>query len=148
MDPDIRILAEVSKENPESCKFTVDRVVLADGCARYTSAPQAQDSPLAQRLLAIPGITGVDLYGKTVGVNKQSLENWRTVGPQVGKAIREHVQSGQPAVNPEAMKNRPEEAKLREAVDQILQTQVNPAVASHGGPYPSSMCTAARSFSR
>jgi NFU1 iron-sulfur cluster scaffold homolog, mitochondrial len=131
MNSDIRITAEVSKDDPGICKFTVDRVVLAEGCARFVQKPQG--SPLAEKLFNIPGISGVDLYGRTVMVRKQGAETWRGVGPLIGAAIREHLQTGLPAVDPEAMRNRPEEEKLREAVNRILQTQINPAVASHGG---------------
>ena len=35
MEQTIRILAEVSKDNADICKFTVDQVVLAEGCARF-----------------------------------------------------------------------------------------------------------------
>jgi Fe-S cluster biogenesis protein NfuA len=134
MDADIRIQAEVSKDDPESCKFTVDRVILPEGCARFSDAEQAQISPLAQKLFGISGMGRIDLYGKTVMVTKKSVEGWRAIGPQIGAAIREHIRSGQPAINPDAMKNRPaEEDKLRATVERVLLTQINPAVASHGG---------------
>jgi len=133
MDLDIRILAEVSKDDPGSCKFAVDRVVLAEGCVRYSDKTKAQASPLAQRLFAVPGVSGVDIYGKTVMVRKQGADTWRTVGPQIGTVIREQLRSGQPAVNPDGMRGSPDQAKLREAVEHLLNQQINPAVASHGG---------------
>ena len=133
MEQDIRITAEVSQENPESCKFTVDQVVLPDGCARFSDKNSAQGSPLAQRLLSVPGVVSLDIYGKTVMVRKQGQDPWRSVGPLIGAAIREHLRSGQPAVTPETLRNRPEEEKLKSAIDRILREQINPAVASHGG---------------
>jgi Fe-S cluster biogenesis protein NfuA len=133
MDQDIRIIAEVSKVDAESCKFTVDKVVLAEGCARFADKDKVQGSPLAEKLFAVPGVIRVDLYGKTVMIRKQGADTWRAIGPQIGAAIREQLRSGQPTVSPESMRNRPEEEKLREAIDRILQTQVNPAVAGHGG---------------
>jgi Fe-S cluster biogenesis protein NfuA len=134
MEQTIRILAEVSKENPDTCKFTVDRVVLPEGCARFDSqAAAAGGSLLAEKLFLIPGIVSVDLYGKTVSIRKQGGDGWRDIGPQIGAAIRGVLGSGAPAVDPETMKNRPEEAKMRELIERILFTQINPAVASHGG---------------
>src|SRR5258708_2644807 len=133
MEQDIRILAEVSKEDPSSCKFSVDRVVLAEGCARFTSPTHALGSPLAEKLFAVPGVSGIDLYGKTVMVRKANQDAWRAVGPQIGAAIRAHLKSGEPTVSLETMRNRPDEEKLRESIDRILQEQVNPAVASHRG---------------
>ena len=133
MDNEIKIVAEISKENPSVCKFTVDRVVLPEGCARYTTKDQAQGSPLAQQIFAVAGVSGVDVYGRTIMVRKDVADNWRTLGPLIGTAIRTHLSSGQPAVNRDAMRNRPEEEKLRTAIERILLTQINPAVASHGG---------------
>ncbi len=42
-------------------------------------------------------------------------------------------QSGQPAVLPQAFKNASAEDQLRNKVQKILDEQINPAVASHGG---------------
>lgn len=133
MNLDIRIQAEVSKEDPGSCKFSVDRVILAEGCVRYSSAEKAAASPLAARLFAIPNIIGVDIYGKTVMVRKQGADSWRVPGPLIGAAIREQLQSEQPVVNLDALRNREQEDHLRAEIDRILTQQINPAVASHGG---------------
>ena len=133
MESDIRITAEVSKEDPECCKFTVDQVVLPVGCARFTDPVKTRGSSLAEKLFELPGVVGADMYGRTVMVRKQGADTWRALGPLIGSAIRVHLQSGQPAVSPETMKNRPEEVKLRDAIDRILREQINPAVASHGG---------------
>jgi Fe-S cluster biogenesis protein NfuA len=133
MENDIRITAEV-QEDANACKFTVDRTVLPEGCARFSTQQGAQGSPLALKLFDVPGVIGVDVYGRTIMVRKQGQDTWRQVGPMIGAAIRGHLKSGAPAINSEAMRNRPEaEEKLREAVEKVLQEQVNPAVASHGG---------------
>jgi Fe-S cluster biogenesis protein NfuA len=133
MDQDIRILAEVSQDDASVCKFSVDRIVLPEGCARFSDKAHAQGAPLAERLFSVPGVNRVDLYGKTVVIRKQSQDTWRAIGPQIGAAIRDHLRSGQPAVPVESIRNRSDESKLRESIDRILQEQVNPAVASHGG---------------
>src|SRR5438128_1060751 len=112
MDTEIRIAAEVSKENPDICKFSVDRVVLQEGCARFGSKEAAQGAPLAAQLFELPQVAAVDLYGRTVMVRKNSADSWRTIGPLIGTAIRAHLRTGQPAVTPELMRNRPAEEKL------------------------------------
>ncbi len=133
MSLDIRIQAEVSKEDPGTCKFSVDHVVLAEGCVRFSDPAKATASPLASRILAIPQISGVDIYGKTVMVRKQGIDSWRVAGPLIGAAIREHLRSGQPAVNPEAFRNREQEDKLRADIVRILDQQINPEVVKHNG---------------
>ena len=133
MELQIRITAEPLADDPRKCKFTADRLVFPGGFARFTDKEKAKSSPLAQRILEIPGLAAVDIDERTVTVTKDSLETWRTVGPAIGAAIRTHLQSGQPALTPEAAANLPPEDKLRAKVQRIFDEQINPAVASHGG---------------
>jgi Fe-S cluster biogenesis protein NfuA len=68
-----------------------------------------------------------------VTVRHEAPVNWKEVGPLVGKALREHIQSGQPAVSKDAVKNAPAEDVLRERVQRILEEQINPEIAKHNG---------------
>lgn len=132
MEQPIRISAEIQQHDLGACKFTVDRPVFR-GFARFRDIERAKGSPLVERLFAIPGVTGVTLQDSDVTVHHTQPVNWREVGPAVGAAIRAHYQSGQPAVSEEALKNAPAEDLLRAKVQKILDEQINPAVASHGG---------------
>ncbi len=133
MDQPIKIMAEPQQHNPNLCKFTVDRPVYPAGFARFTSAERAQGSPLAEKLFAIEGISRIEIGENTVALTKSSAQEWRTLGPAIGAAIRTHLQSGQPAVSETLQAQLPEEDKLRARVQRILDEQINPAVASHGG---------------
>jgi NFU1 iron-sulfur cluster scaffold homolog, mitochondrial len=128
----VRISAEPSQYDNGSCRFHLDRA-LHRGFARFTSAERAKGSPLAERLFAIEGVSGVMIQGQDVTVSVTPPVNWREKGPLVGQAIRAHVQSGEAAISAEALQNAPAEDLLREKVIRILEEQINPAIASHGG---------------
>jgi NFU1 iron-sulfur cluster scaffold homolog, mitochondrial len=128
----VRISAEPSQYDAGSCRFHVDRL-LHKGFVRFTSAERAKGSPLGERLFAIKGVTGVMIQGEDITVSVQAPVNWREQGPLIGAAIRAHVQSGEPAVSDTALKEAPAEDLLREKVLRILEEQINPSIASHGG---------------
>ena len=132
MDNQIKITAEISQFDAGTCRFTVDRPIYR-GFIRFASPQAAQGSPLAERLFAIDGVTAVLVQDQQVTVSKKMPVNWRETGPQVGAAIRAHVNSGEQAISPEAASRMSAEDKLREKAQKILDEQINPAVASHGG---------------
>jgi Fe-S cluster biogenesis protein NfuA len=127
----IKIMADPKSQT--TCQFTVDRPVYPDSSFYFGGKEQAKGSPLAERLFAIPGVTGVLIAHDRVAVHKEGFEDWRAVGPQVGAAIRAHFVSGQPAVSDELRQGLPSEDEIRAKVTEILQTRINPAVAMHGG---------------
>jgi Fe-S cluster biogenesis protein NfuA len=106
---------------------------LPDAFARFSDKEKAQGSPLAARLFAIEGVSRVDIMENSITVTKNIAGDWRAIGPAIGKTIREHIQSGESAVSAETLRSLPEEDKLRARVQQILEYQINPAVAGHGG---------------
>ena len=132
MDSQIRIMAEVLQHDPSSCRFRVDRPI-HHGFVRFSSKEKAQGSPLAERLFALPGVDSVLINQDSVTVTQKPPVDWRAAGPHVGAAIRAHFQAGVPAVSEEAIKNAAPEDRLRERVQKILDDQVNPAIAGHGG---------------
>ncbi len=133
MNETVRIQAEVLQHDRNGCRFTVDRPIFRDGFIRFQTAQDAELSPLAKRLFAIPGITSVMFQGQNVTLGKQPILEWRSLGAQVGQAIRAHLAAGELAVAPEALANRSVEDSLRTKVQRVIDEQINPAVASHGG---------------
>ena len=106
---------------------------LADGGWWFGDAESAKASPLAQKLMAVETVTGVKLSGSTVSVTRDSYEDWHLVAKTLAGVISDYAASGKPAVNPGTPSNLPSAEKIREIVEQVLETEVNPAVASHGG---------------
>jgi len=119
----------------ERCQFTVDRpVVLAGGIFQFQDKHNAKEYPLAEEIFEVAGITAVALEGFKVTVAAQAGTDWRVAGKEVGRIIREHLIS-EAANLEQAMagaKGSPED-QVRLKVQRVLDTQINPGVAGHGG---------------
>lgn len=131
MDQEIKIMAEIQTD-PSKCRFTVDRPVY-DGAAYFAHQEAAKDSPLAEAIFEIPQVTAVLIAGNIVTVTKQGYDEWMPIAKQIGAAIRRILQSGVPAVSQEFKARIPSSDYIRNKVIDLLESQINPAVAAHGG---------------
>ena len=132
---DVRITAEPIDNG--RCKFVVSEPLHSGGVRRFASAAEAQGSPLAEAIFAIPdaGIAEVIVSGNLVTVVKSGTAAWPVVGKAVGQAIRAALAGGQPAVAPKpaAAGNASDDDALYERVADLFEHDVNPMVARHGG---------------
>ena len=60
---------------------------------------------------------------------------------QIGAAIRAHLATGQPAVSDALRAAIPSAAEIRAKVAQVLEKEINPSVAAHGGRFPDTRFT-------
>ncbi|MCG6114977.1 MAG: NifU family protein [Mesorhizobium sp.] len=128
--------------NPATLKFLPGKVVLDEGTADFRDAEgAAASSPLAGRLFAVPGVTGVFFGYDFVTVTKDGPD-WQHLKPAILGAIMEHFMSGQPilagqdtreadALGEEFYDKGDEEIVL--TIKELLDTRVRPAVAQDGG---------------
>ncbi len=132
MDKDIAIIGEPTV-NPATCKFTVDRTVYPGGSAYFSRREAAKLSPLAQKIFEIPEVESLLIADNQITVTKSGPDPWPVIGKQVGAKIREHLRSGNLAVNPDYDQTLPPESEIRKRVQQLLDREINPAVGMHGG---------------
>jgi Fe-S cluster biogenesis protein NfuA len=130
MDAEIRIQGEPSRAG-DRCAFVVDRPVLPGESAHFSRGALASESPLATDLLAIPGVESVLIADNTVTVGAAHDVDWTAMG--IGNVIRKHIRSGAPIVSPDYMRDLPSEGDLKWAIRDLLEREINPAVAQHGG---------------
>jgi NFU1 iron-sulfur cluster scaffold homolog, mitochondrial len=126
--PEIKIRAEVDQQDVNTCRFIVDRTV-HDGTDVFSDKEAAKDNKLAASLFYIPGISKVELDENIVAVTKAGEDDWRQVGKRIGSAIRLFLNP--PPAIPEGDMLPPD--VLREKIQRVLDEQINPGVASHGG---------------
>jgi Fe-S cluster biogenesis protein NfuA len=124
--------------NPATLKFLPGQTVLETGTADYPSSETADNSPLATRLFAVSGVTGVFFGVDFVTVTKQEPLDWNHLKPAILGAIMEHFQSGAAVIEGEntASGHTAHDGPDSEIVNQIkelLDTRVRPAVAQDGG---------------
>lgn len=139
------------------CRFVVDRPVYADRWVYFSEPDQARGAPLAERLFEIDGVTGVLIAHDTVTVTRTpskgvpvvgravrvvralvggggvDVSAWQEPGRRVGASIRTHLATGERAVGDSLSVHVPSETELRARVQAVLDEQVNPVIAGHGG---------------
>ncbi len=128
---DVSISAEPISD--ASCRFTVDRPVYAEKSFAFLNKETAKNSPLAQRLFEIEGVSRVLVSHDQITVNKTAQADWPEIGKLIGAAIRAHMGTDDPAVSDAAWENMPTSEDIRVQVQQVLDTDINPSVAEHGG---------------
>ncbi|HXG65464.1 MAG TPA: NifU family protein [Blastocatellia bacterium] len=124
----IQIRAQVDNNDINVCRFTVDRPV-HEGSAVFENEKEAKKNGLAEKLFNIPGVTKVELAGEVVTVTKTGYDDWRSIGKRIGAAIRSFLNPRPEVAEGEAL---PPDV-LRAKVQEILDEQINPGVATHGG---------------
>ena len=125
--------------NPATLKFLPGRTVLADGTLDMPDPEHAAQSPLAERLFDIPGVSGVFLGSDFITVTKAAGE-WQHLKPTILGAIMEHFMSGAPIVRSEVRGPAAAEeffaagdAETVATIKELIETRVRPAVANDGG---------------
>ena len=126
-----------STPNPATLKFLPGQTVLDMGSADFPSADTAGKSPLATRIFAVEGVTGVFFGTDFVTVTKADAVDWGHIKPAILGAVMEHYQSGAPVIEGEqAAAHQAHDGPDGDIVKQIkelLDTRVRPAVAQDGG---------------
>lgn len=127
--------------NPATLKFLPGQPVMTEGVADFTSADEADKSPLARRLFELGGVTGVFLGADFVTVTKTDDMDWQVIKPLVLGAIMDHYTSGQAMIADGAELDGEESAigdgdadpEVIDQIKELIETRVRPAVAQDGG---------------
>ena len=125
--------------NPATLKFLPGKPVLPGGTRDYRNAEDAAESPLAQKLFSVSGVSGVFLGQDFITVTKSAAE-WQHLKPSILGLIMDHYLSGAPVLIGENPKDTDgeeffaeDDAEIVSTIKQLLDTRVRPAVAQDGG---------------
>ncbi|MEM9669831.1 MAG: NifU family protein [Pseudomonadota bacterium] len=127
--------------NPDTLKFIPGMPVAGfAGPYDYPSAEAASNSPLAQALFTLSGITRVFLGSDFISIAKDPEIEWAQLRPMILAAIMDHYTAGLPVV--EGMDDgsaeddtvyEGEAAEIVAEIKELIETRVRPAVAADGG---------------
>ncbi len=106
----------------------------------YKSAQEAQRSPLASKIFGFPWTSEVKVAPEYLEVAKQDWVGWEVLSEPLSHLIKEHVELAMDRrtieENPKALEHDIE-ADLSdpqaEQIQDLIETEINPQVASHGG---------------
>jgi Fe-S cluster biogenesis protein NfuA len=131
--------------NPATLKFLPGKVVLERGTADFRDADEAAaQSPLAGKLFAIDGVTGVFFGYDFVTITKaDNAPDWQGMKPAILAGIMEHFMSGAPVMasadatgaagTGEGEFFDDADREIVVTIKELLETRVRPAVAQDGG---------------
>ncbi|KAG1675880.1 hypothetical protein FOA52_001537 [Chlamydomonas sp. UWO 241] len=125
--------------NPASLMFQPGCTVMESGVQEFSSAREGMKSPLAKRLFAIDGVTGVFFGTEFVTVSKKDSISWAVLKPDIFAAIMDHFSSGDLlmldnehlAASDTAI--HPDDSEVVAMIKELLETRVRPAVQEDGG---------------
>lgn len=126
--------------NPNTLKYAVNRELLARGAVGFTRKEDAEArSPLAARLFAVPGISGVMIGRDFVTVTKSEEGDWDLVHKSSSEIIERHLAAGESVMIESAAASAANEAhkggdtEIEHKIREILDNEIRPAVAMDGG---------------
>lgn len=122
--------------NPSTLKYVVDRNLLPRGAINFTTLEKAKErSPLAEKLMGIPGVTGVMLGTTFVTITKGDGGEWDEVNDQVMALLDDHLTNDQPIVTGEleAAHSPGAGGDVEQKIRDVLDSEIRPAVMQDGG---------------
>lgn len=133
--------------NPSALKFLPGMSVMAAGTREFATPEAAEASPLAEAIFDTGEVVNVMFGADFVSVTAAPGADWSALKPQVVAILLDHFVSEAPLFAaataggiavplPEedmAVEERPEDAEVIAAINELLETRVRPAVAGDGG---------------
>ena len=130
--------------NPQTLKFLPGRQLMADGVREFATTEEAAESPLAEALFDVEGVSRVFFGTDFLTVTKGSDEvEWRNIQASVLAAIMDWDASGEPLLAGEAPQGggsghaedvyEGDAAQIVAEIKDLLDTRIRPAVAQDGG---------------
>jgi len=124
--------------NPLTLKFLPGKVVMETGTAFYENSSEAEKSPMAKRMFAIDGVTGVFFGSDFITITKKNELDWQILKPTILGAISDHYNSGEKIIDDLSDKQKADHSSENDTdiviqIKELLDTRVRPAVAADGG---------------
>ncbi len=131
MAKDVTITSESIPDGRYRFRVNAPVHALAPGAYRFASPADAAGVPVAEAVLAVPGVDAVVLSDDAVTVEKQSSHEWCDLEEPVRYAITTAM-SGMQAT-PKGVAPAMDDDAMFDTVVEIFRVEINPAIASHGG---------------
>lgn len=128
--PKRRIRAQGSATDANVMSFVLDAPVQTGRTARLDAS---SDAPLAAALFAVGAVERVEVSDATIWVQKDPSGDWAILKPAIASAIRDVLNTADSPLGADDGAVADPDTMLLLAVQDLLERQVNPSVAAHGG---------------
>lgn len=131
--PQIRIRVQASPRDPETLRFLLDAPVQT-GAGIMRFAGPGSTAPLSAALFAVAGVRWIEVDGPSIHVRKDASTRWDDINAPIAAAIRAVLrQTEAPLGDAIISAEGDSDARMLEAVRSLLDRQINPSIAGHGG---------------
>lgn len=133
MSEELRITVEDSPEDSDTCVISVNRPV--SPTPLYVSTPEeAHDHQLALQILELGKLDALLLQDVTITLLKGADgPKWSEVAPAVEQLVRAYYEEYDRVAAAAERPMTTAEEELTERIREIMENEINPAIASHGG---------------
>ena len=131
----VLIKAELSAMR-DALKFMVNRPLFPGYSWYFSSFESAAGSRLAEAVFSVEKVETLLVQGSTATVTRTeaaTVEQWEQFARDIGAAMREAIESGEPLISEEIRQAIPPEDTVRKEIQKVIDGEVNPGVAAHGG---------------
>ncbi len=131
---EIKIKVEPTAMGDE-CRFMVNRSLFDGHSWLFANCESADGSPLAESLFSVADVESVLVHESTLTITRKdkTQKDWKPLAMEVGAAVRQALESGRPLLAGKIIAGMPGEDKIKEEIQKVIDTEVNPGVAGHGG---------------
>ena len=131
---DVLIKAQPSPTG-DQCLFTVNRPLMKGYSWYFSGFESAAESPLAEALFCLDDVETALVCESTVTVTRKdkTLVDWVPLAKEIGAAIREVLLADDGLIAGKIISDLPSEEEIRAGIQKVIDTEVNPGVAGHGG---------------
>lgn len=131
----VRIRARMEKDY-QTIVFMLDRPVLKGYSAYFDDEDEAEaKSPLATALFTFEDVQTVLIHHANISLTFADLYNepWEERAREAGVIIRSFVDEGREIMDASFWDAMPSETEIASRVQLVIDTQINPGIASHSG---------------
>src|SRR5437667_6089106 len=133
MTEDIQITREVDRRDPKTCRFTSERTLYV-GVRTFTDLEEAKAMPLAESLMHLTGVARIQLIGHLLVVTRTEDREWTALAREIEAILTAYIISDQALTREDVQEQMMLIGKnTKEKVQYLVDTQINPGVAEHGG---------------
>jgi Fe-S cluster biogenesis protein NfuA len=130
----ILIKAEPTLEG-DQCKFMVNRDLMEGNSWYFENFESAEGSALAESLFSVDGVESMLVQESTLTVTRvnKGPGDWLPMAKEIGAAIREKLEANESLISQAILDSIPSEEEVRTKIQEVIDKEVNPGVAGHGG---------------
>ncbi len=119
----------------DQCMFTVNRTLMNGHSWYFGSFESASGSALAESLFSLDDVETILVCEATITITRKdkTLIDWVPLAKEIGIAIRTAMKEGGHLISEEITSSMPSEEDIRSGIQKVIDEEVNPGVAGHGG---------------